>query len=87
MQNTNQSFIKVAWLLVNDLDFLILGYVVGLGLQNPELKILFQSDIRLLRYQMPKSGKSTSLATNFFLFSTFFLNPVANIAANYICIK
>ena len=28
----------------------IMGYVVGLGLQNLELKILFQSDIRLLRY-------------------------------------
>ena len=28
----------------------IMGYVVGLGLQNPELKILFQSGIRLLRY-------------------------------------
>ena len=26
-----------------------MGYVVGLGLQNPEMKILFQSDIRLLR--------------------------------------
>ena len=25
-------------------------YAVGLGLQNPELKILFQSDIQLLRY-------------------------------------
>ena len=33
---------KVAWLKM--------GYVVGLGLQNPELEILFQSDIRLLRY-------------------------------------
>ena len=28
----------------------IMRYVVGLGLQNPELKISFQSDIRLLRY-------------------------------------
>ena len=28
----------------------IMGNVVGLGLQNPELKILFQSDILLLRY-------------------------------------
>ena len=28
----------------------IMGYVVGLGLQNPELKILLQSDIWLLRY-------------------------------------
>ena len=27
----------------------IMGYVVGLGLQNPELKILFQFDIGLLR--------------------------------------
>ena len=46
-------------------------YVVGLGLQNPELKNLFQSDIRLLRYQMSKSGKATTLATTFFLFSSF----------------
>ena len=28
----------------------IMGYVVGLGLQNPKLKILFQSDILLLKY-------------------------------------
>ena len=28
----------------------MMGYVVGLGLQNPELKILFQPDIWLLRY-------------------------------------
>ena len=28
----------------------IMAYVVGLGLQNPEPKILFQSDIQLLRY-------------------------------------
>ena len=27
-----------------------MGYVEGLGLQNPEPKILFQSGIRLLRY-------------------------------------
>ena len=49
----------------------IMGYAVGLGMQNPELKILFQSDIRLLRYEWPKSGKSTTLATTFFLFSSF----------------
>ena len=48
-----------------------MGYVEGLGLQNPELKILFQLDIRLLRYSMSKSGKSATLATTFFLFSSF----------------
>ena len=26
-----------------------MGYDIGLGLQNPEMKILFQADIRLLR--------------------------------------
>ena len=36
---------------------------------------------------MSKSGKSTTLATTFFLFSLFFLNPVANMAANYVSIK
>ena len=43
---------KVAWLAksVIQIPFIIMGYVVGLVLQNPELKILFQSDIRLLRY-------------------------------------
>ena len=29
---------------------LIMEHVVGLGLQNPELEIVFQSDIRLVRY-------------------------------------
>ena len=38
-----------------------MGYVVDFGLQNPELKILFQSDIRLLRYEMSKSGFSTNM--------------------------
>ena len=54
-----------------------MGYVVGLGMQNPELKISFQSDIWLLRYQMSKSGKSTTLATTFF-FLHFCQSPVAN---------
>ena len=44
-----------------------MGYVIGLGLQITELKILFQSDIP------PKSGKSTTLATTIFLFSVFFV--------------
>ena len=43
-----------------------MGYVIGLGLQITELKILFQSDIP------PESGKSTTLATTIFLFSVFF---------------
>ena len=60
-----------------------MGYIVGLGLQNPELEILFQSDIWLLRYSMSKSGKSTT----FFLFSSFGQSPVANMVANYIRIK
>ena len=36
---------------------------------------------------MSKSGKSTTLTSMFFLHSSFFLNQVANMAANYICIK
>ena len=32
---------------------------------------------------MSKSEKSTTLATTFFLFSVFFLNPVANMVAIY----
>ena len=48
-----------------------MGYVVGLALQIQELKILFQSDIWLRRYDMSKSGTSTNLATTFFLFSSF----------------
>ena len=43
-----------------------MGYVVSIGLQNPELGILFQLNILLLRYFMSKSGKSTT----FFLFSS-----------------
>ena len=59
-------------------------YIVDQGLQIPELKILFQSDIRLLRYKVPKSGNSIT----FFLFTSLFpKNLVANIVANYICIK
>ena len=36
---------------------------------------------------MSNSGKSATLATTFFLFSSFLSSPVANMAANYICIK
>ena len=36
---------------------------------------------------MSKSGKSATLAITLFLFSSFFLNPVANMTANYVCIK
>ena len=60
-----------------------MGYVVGFGLQIPELNILFQLDIRVRGYEMSNSGKSTTLATTFF----FLLNPGANMAANYICMK
>ena len=49
-----------------------MGYFVGLGLQIPELKILFY-----LLY-MP-----TTLAKTFILFSLFFLNSVPNIVADY----
>ena len=51
-----------------------MGYVIDLGLQITELKILFQSDIP------PKSGKSTTLATTIFLFSVFLF-------LLYVCIK
>ena len=54
---TTKSKIKISF---------ILGYVIGFGLQITGLKILFQSDIP------PKSGKSRTLATTFFLFSVFF---------------
>ena len=53
--------------------FFDMEYVVHLGLQIPELKILFYSDIHLLRYYMSKSGKSTTLATTFFLFFILFI--------------
>ena len=42
------STFKVAWFF--DLDFLYNGICCCPDLQNPELKILFQSDIQLLRY-------------------------------------
>ena len=61
--------------------------VIALNLQILELKKLFESDTRLPRYWMSKSRKSTTLATTFFLFSLFFLNPVANMAATHVCIK
>ena len=67
------------------LRFLLKSIV--LNPQILELKKLFESDIRLPRYRMSKSGISTILATTFFLFSLFFLNPVANMAANYVCIN
>ena len=46
------SFVlKVARLAKSMIQILFkMRYVVGLGPQNPELKILFQLDIRLLRY-------------------------------------
>ena len=51
-----------------------MGYVVGLGLQNPELKNLFQSDIRLLRYLNVKVWEINNFGNNFlfifFIFST-----------------
>ena len=62
-------------------------YVIALTLQILELKKLFESDIWLPRYWMSKSGISTTLETTFFSFSLFFLNPVANMAANYVCMK
>ena len=36
---------------------------------------------------MSKSGKSTTLETTLFLFPLHFVNPVANMAANYVCMK
>ena len=78
------KYIKVARLAKSIIYIpFIMGHIVGLGLQNPELKILFQSDIRLLRYYMSKSGKSTTS----FYFLHFCQSPVANMAANYVCIK
>ena len=61
---TTKSKIKISFM----------RYVVGLGLQITELKILFQSDIP------PKSGKSTTWATTIFLFSVFLF-------LLYVCIK
>ena len=58
-----------------------MGYVVGLGLQNPELKILFQSDIaEILNVEVQEIN---IFGNNFFF---YFLHlhqcPVANMAAN-----
>ena len=59
-----------------------MGYVIGHGLQIPEEQISLQSNIRLQRYQMSKSGKLTTLAITFFIF-LIFLNSVTNMATNY----
>ena len=59
-----------------------MGYVVGLGLQNPELKILFQLDIRLLRCQSPGNQQLWQQLSFYFLY--FCQSPVANMAANKI---
>ena len=65
-----------------------MGYVVGLGLKNPELEILFQSDIRLLRYIKCQSPGNQQLwqQLSFYLLN-FCQSSVANMAADYICIK
>ena len=49
-----------------------MGYVVGLGMQNPELKILFQSDIRLLRYEMSVQ-KINNFGNNFLFILLIFV--------------
>ena len=49
--SVNRVLLKVARLAKSVILIpFIMGYVVGLILQNLELKISFQSDIRLLRY-------------------------------------
>ena len=59
-------------------------YVVGLGLQNPELKILIQSDIRLLRYFHVKSKGNQQLWQQLsFYFLHFCQSRVANMVVNY----
>ena len=54
---------------VNDLDSL---YVVGLGLQSPELKLLFQSDISLAEILNVKVWEINNFGNNFlFIFFIF----------------
>ena len=90
-QNTKKTCLfKVALQCIaggKNLDSFKIRYVIALNLQILELEKLFESDIRLPRYCMSKSGKSTTLATTFFLFSLFFLNPITNMVANYVCMK
>ena len=78
--------VKLALLLEQKIKISFkIRYVIALNLQILELKKLFESDILLPRYWMSKSGKSTTLATTFYFY--FFLNPVANMVANYVCMK
>ena len=58
----------------------LMGYGVGLGLQNPELKNIIS--IRHSVAEMSKSGKSTTLETTFVLFSSILSKSVADMAAN-----
>ena len=65
-----------------------MGYVVGLG---PESKILFQSDNHghwVAEILNVKVREINNFGNNLlFYFLHFFQSPVANMAANYICIK
>ena len=73
--------------LVMSLDFLRKKYFVDLCLQISKLKILFQSDFRLLRYQMSNS-EDQQLGQQLPYFLYFFLKSSCEyMAANYICIK
>ena len=66
----------------------IMGYVVGLGLQNPELKIFISIGHSVAEIlNVPSPGNQQLWQQLSFYFLHFCQSPVANMAANYICIK
>ena len=63
-----------------------MGYVVGLGLQNPELKIFISIGHSVVEILNVKVQEINNFGNNFlFYFLHFCQSPVANMAANYIC--
>ena len=84
---------------VIDLDFSIMVYVVGLGLQIPELilflfvclfvcLVFFSIWLSVVEILNVKVGEINNFGNNFLLLSLFFPCPDANmVAKNDICIK
>ena len=64
-----------------------MGYVVDLGPQNPELKIDFNRTFGCwdIKCQSPRNQQLWQELSFYFLH--FCQSPVANMAANYTCIK
>ena len=64
----------------------MMGYVVGLGLQNPELKFFISIGHSVAEILNVKVREINNFGNNF-LFLHFCQSPAANMAANFICIK